>query len=111
MTSLTFIALSASVMALLSSIGAWFAIGRLLRQFRSSSAEKQSRRLTDLENTLEELAATIKNLRSRLNMQAYRERKAAAAQTATEIDPEADAEETRRDLNAQLARGELKVMR
>jgi hypothetical protein len=104
MSLLTFIALSASVMGLLFSIGALFATARLSLRYQSTSAAKLSGRLTDLEGTIAELASQLKNMRARLSMQAYRHRKLTESEEPpAPVDEEAAAAETRARLNHQLA--------
>jgi len=78
-------------MALALSIGACTVTALLLLRFRSTSAAKQSERLTELENSLDTLAGAMKNIRARLNMQSYRERKASVDQPLTESSNDADA--------------------
>lgn len=71
-------------MALLLSIGACIATGRLWLRYRSSSSEKLSARLTETEIMVEELAQQVRNLRAARNMAAHRAKKAEAPQETME---------------------------
>lgn len=102
----------ASSTALLLSIGALSAAVLSLRRYRSTSAAKLSQRLTDLEETVESLSLQLRNLRSRANMQALRERRASHTTDSTpttttpaagDVSNGADPAAVRAALNAQLA--------
>lgn len=100
--------------ALLSSIGAWFAVRHLWRRSRSTSSERLSGRLTEIESQIEALTSQVKNLRSARNMAAYRERKAAREPELSteqdEIDGQESPEQTRARLNEELALGKRKAL-
>lgn len=111
MTWAIYLTLWVSSMALAASIGACVVASRSLRQCRLTSSAVLSGRLTELEQTVESISGSVRGIRSRLNVQAYRQRQRDQAQPpeSTEpIDPERAAAETRAELNARLARGELK---
>lgn len=106
-TSMT---LWASSTALLLSIGALCVALLSWRRSRSTSSAALSHRLSEQEATVESLSAQLRQLRSRLNMQAYRQRQRAEEppETTEPIDPDRAAEDIRRQLNDGLARGTLK---
>jgi len=83
---LTLAALSASIFAL-------FAVLR-------SSAHAQSKQLYEHSMQLEQLTLQLRNLRSRLNMAAYRERKASEAGSTSSITENDDAPDAQRDPDA-----------
>lgn len=107
MTWGTWVALSVSVTALALSIGALVAATRLLAQSRLTSASVLSAQLGELTLTVESLSNQIRNVRSRLNMQAYRARQVAPSEPPSqETQPATDDERARirAELNATLAK-------
>lgn len=103
MTWVTFTALLVSSMALLASIGACIAGFRLWLQFRSTSAAKQSQRLTEIEQTVEELSAQMRNFRSARNMASHRARQA-SRESSEPSQPDSDERARLNELAAQRAR-------
>ena len=103
--------LLASVMALVLSIGASSVAVLSWRLSNLSSASKQSARLTELELTIEALTTQLRNIRSRLNMQKFREKTPSTSEIEADPAPAQngdDAAATRARLNdiiAQRAKG------
>jgi hypothetical protein len=100
-------ALLVSATALVSSIGAWLAALRLLAHSRLNSASVLSAQLSELTLTVESLTQQLRNVRSRLNMRAYRARQEAQSDPPSqETRPETDEERARlrAELNATLAK-------
>jgi hypothetical protein len=107
-------ALLASGTALVLSIGAACVAAHSWRQYRSSSAKRLLRQLTDLEDTVETLTHDVRNIRSRLNMRELRARRAevppeTTAPTENGFDEEAAAAAKRAELNDAIARGAIKA--
>lgn len=110
MTFPTSIALWASVTALLLSIGASLVTVLLWRQSQLTSAARLLRMLSDLQETVEDQDKRIRNLVARYRMQNVRlARPEASPESPAATDPEQAAEDARRNLNDQLARGAVRV--
>lgn len=96
------IALWVSGMALLLSIGACAVTALLLLRYPSTSSGKLSARLTEIETLLETLSLSVRNLKSRLNMQDRRARAASEDLPLTEADTEAAKAAARVELTRKL---------
>jgi len=105
MTIATAVTLLLTLAALFASTFALFAARRSLALSRSRLPSELLTRLAEAEANLETLSSQLRNVRSRLNMQAYRARK------AEEPEPEADnGAEWRRRMNAELAAGRISAI-
>lgn len=100
---LTLVSLSLTLVALFTSIFALSAV-------RRSSGPSLLKRLSEHSTQLEELTLQLRNLRSRLNMAAYRERRRESSQTSTTEnddgdlpDPKNSPEAWKRAMNRRLA--------
>lgn len=100
--SLTLLALCISTFAAAVAL-------RSLALSRSSRLSVLSTRLSEVEGSVDAIAASIRGLKSRIGMQEVRARR--RAQDGPEVDPETDdGAEFRRKTNAALAAGQISAL-
>lgn len=96
--SLTLLALCISISALYAALRSW-------ALSRSSRLSVLSTRLSEVEGSVDTIAASIRGLKARIGMQEVRARR---RNESEEVDPEAlDGAEFRRKTNAALAAGHI----
>lgn len=113
MTTLTLATLSLSILALSIATCALLAARHSSARSLLKQLTALSERLSDLSEAHETMSLQFRNLRSRLNMQAMRSKKAnsetPADQDTPRIDPEAEKDRWTREMNLKIATGQVRV--
>lgn len=111
MSSLTTLALSLSLLAVVLSTGACLVALRGSGAHQSRLYAQLSERVSELTSQIETLVIAQRNLRSQVTMQAHRAKAKSEPEATAEPTSDEDKARVRRELSARLARGELSAIK